>query len=308
VIVSVYDWGSLHPRLKELQNKGAKIIVRKRIFYGNSIRARAKGLIVKKLFSANEIIKLAKYKPDILFISQGTIYECMQSEFYELQIRCNAKSFIITQANAEYETLPLGCRAIGKNIFRNATKTYFVSNRNRIVAERQLALLLPNSEVISNPINLIANRQLNWNNSETVRFACVGRLDSTVKGLGVLFQILGDTEWKTRNWNLELYGKGEDQQYLIELTEMYGISKKIQFKGHVNDVAQIWEKNHLLLMPSTLEGTPLALIEAMYCGRIAVVSDVGGNAEMIKEGINGFVAEAPSVYSFGNALNRMCGK
>ena len=46
------------------------------------------------------------------------------------------------------------------------------------------------------------------------------------------------------------------------------------------------------MMCSAAEGKPLALTEAMVCGRPAVVTDVGGNAELIEDGITGFVAES----------------
>lgn len=110
---------------------------------------------------------------------------------------------------------------------------------------------------------------------------------------------------ETTKLDFELYGKGEDEVYLNELVKLYYLNDKIIFKGFTNDVNAIWNENHILLMPSTLEGTPLTLIEAMLCGRTAVVSDVGGNAELIEDGLNGFVAEAPSLYSFDKALERM---
>jgi len=46
------------------------------------------------------------------------------------------------------------------------------------------------------------------------------------------------------------------------------------------------------------------LVEAMLCGRPAVVTDVGGNTEWIEDGRTGFVAEAPTAKSFGAALER----
>ncbi|MCK6648777.1 MAG: glycosyltransferase family 4 protein [Bacteroidia bacterium] len=305
VIISVYNWGDLHSKLNLLEKKGATIILRKRIFYGMTLFQRAKGLFIKKILAAKEIRKLSSLSPDAIFISQGTIYECMFPEFRDLQLNTNAKTYIITQANSEYETLPGECRKTGKVIFANATKTYFVSERNKSVAERQLALLLRNAEVISNPANLQNIEDLFWYETECLNMAFVGRINSTVKGLGVLFQILGEQKWRDRNWHLNLYGKGEDELYLTELAEVYQIKDKISFKGYANDIREIWKENHLLLMPSTLEGTPLSLIEAMLCERAAVVSDVGGNSDLVKEGLNGFLAEAPSVYSFGNAMNRM---
>ena len=55
------------------------------------------------------------------------------------------------------------------------------------------------------------------------------------------------------------------------------------FHGHVSDVRGIWYDNHLLVLPSRCEGTPISLVEAMIWGHPAVVTGVGGNAEWVTE-------------------------
>jgi len=72
----------------------------------------------------------------------------------------------------------------------------------------------------------------------------------------------------------------------------------------VMEVEKIWSLNHVLVMPSRFEGLPLAIIEAMLCGRPVIATDVAGHAEVIENGVTGFLADAPTVESFGNALER----
>jgi L-malate glycosyltransferase len=305
VIASVYDWGQLHPKLLEFKAKGGKVQKRQRVFYGHSLVRRAFGKIIKIISAPRQIKALAKLAPDVVFISQGTVYECMFPEFLELMETVKARFFIITQANTEYETVPPQCFFIGRDIFKKAEKLYFVSNRNKLVAERQMAKHLDNAKVISNPPSFSSTEPVEWPKGEMLNMAFTGRLNSTVKGLGVLFETLSNESWRMRDWALNVYGKGGDEKYLKELINLYQLQEKVALHGHVEDIKKVWAQNHVLLMASTLEGTPLALIEAMLCGRPAVVSDVGGNAELIEEGKNGFVAEAPSPSSFGKALERL---
>jgi len=58
----------------------------------------------------------------------------------------------------------------------------------------------------------------------------------------------------------------------------------------------------LLLLPSRFEGLPLALVEAMWCGRPAVVTDIAGNTELCVDGETGFVAAAPAAALLEQAM------
>jgi hypothetical protein len=60
---------------------------------------------------------------------------------------------------------------------------------------------------------------------------------------------------------------------------------------------------HALVLPSRAEGLPLPLVEAMMCGRPVVVTSVGGNAEVVEEGVTGFLA-APDENSLDAALEK----
>jgi glycosyltransferase involved in cell wall biosynthesis len=82
------------------------------------------------------------------------------------------------------------------------------------------------------------------------------------------------------------------------------LQDRVHFAGHVA-VEKIWEENHILIMPSRQEGMPLAIVEAMWCGRPVVATNVGGNSEVIKDDVSGFVAEAAVAESLGRTLERM---
>jgi glycosyltransferase involved in cell wall biosynthesis len=49
---------------------------------------------------------------------------------------------------------------------------------------------------------------------------------------------------------------------------------------------------------------PLVVVEAMLCGRPCVASDVGGNRELIRDGVNGFLVKAATLELLDAAMNR----
>jgi glycosyltransferase involved in cell wall biosynthesis len=144
---------------------------------------------------------------------------------------------------------------------------------------------------------------LPWPDEPTVQMAIVGNLTGT-KGHDTALEVLSSPQWKERNWVLNIYGEGEGKMYLEELAKFYAIYDKVIFHGHVGDILRVWKQNHLLLLPSAGEGLPISLVEAMICGRVPVATDVGGNAELIIDEYNGFLAVSPATYAFSDALER----
>ena len=187
-----------------------------------------------------------------------------------------------------------------------ALRCYFVSDANRRIAEKQIGCELPNAELVRNPFNVDFSAAPPWpplGREGELRFACVGRLDPPGKGQDILFEVLAGPAWAPRNWRLHLYGDGENRGGLERWAQRLGLADRIVFEGYVADVEKIWSLNHVLVMPSRIEGLPLAVIEAMLCGRPVVATDVAG-AEVIEDSVTGFLAEAPTVSCVANALER----
>ena len=62
--------------------------------------------------------------------------------------------------------------------------------------------------------------------------------------------------------------------------EAWGREPGITWLGHVDDIATVWARAHIAVLPSRREGLPKSLLEAAACGRPMVATDVPGCREV----------------------------
>jgi L-malate glycosyltransferase len=248
---------------------------------------------------------VARFDPDVMLINLGSAYDSLHDlELTRFLGRSGTPYVVLCQHCPEHQILRPEFRERALRFYRGARRVAFVAERNRRALEQQLAGEIPGARVVRNPVNLDSLDEVPWPGRGPAGLACVARLDANFKGQDVLFEVLGGEPWRGRDWALRLYGEGPHRDYLAALARFRGIEDRTEFRGHVRDIRSIWAENHLALFPSRSEGTPLALVEAMACGRPVVASDVGGNAEWVAEPDSGFLAESSSAPSFGPALER----
>lgn len=307
----VYDWYDEPKAWTDLQERGASIHKRARAI---SFVQRARRFLYRLLgqpdaLSINPYRDLTSVKPDKIVITDGSTYYASDDNFLSsLLLKYFAGSYyVICQGNSPYH--PPANREKATAFFYNAAKVLFVSANNRKLAFHQLAADIENSMVVQNPVildNKEAGTPVDSAIRGTVKMAIVGRLMTSDKGQDLVISLLAEPFWKEQNLQINIYGKGADQTYLEELINYYGVNQQVFLRGHAS-ADQIWSENQVLLMPSILEGTPLTLLEAMMKERLCIVTDVGGNAEWITDGVNGYVIPAATTPLISNKLKEIWG-
>ncbi len=81
-----------------------------------------------------------------------------------------------------------------------------------------------------------------------------------------------------------MVGDGPSDGLLREKIAEYKIDGKIALPGQQTDTFESYKQIDIFLLTSDFEGLPLALLEAMSCGCIPVVSDVGGIRQLSFDG------------------------
>ena len=300
---SVFNWGQLPQKTKALQKAGATIKKRARFIYPEFYK-KPWGKLKEYTIGQNQLTKHLNGK-DFALISMGGFCDLAVDAFRIPLQNTNTPFSLVIHVNPEDTYLSVKKIPEIIEVCKKAYKVYFVSKRLKEIAIRQTGYVFPNGALIINPVNMSETGVLPYQDNTTIQMACVGRLDAKVKGQAILLQCLSEEQWKQRNWHLNIYGKGNDLDYFKLLAKNFGIEAKVSFHGHVNVIRKdIWTNNHILVMPSYYEGMPIALVEAMLSGRTAVVTDVGGNAELIKDNVTGFMARAANKGAFQEALER----
>jgi len=123
---------------------------------------------------------------------------------------------------------------------------------------------------------------------ETAKIVCVARL-SRVKRIDVLLEALRLLRSASVRWHCSIVGGGPMNDELRRLSETMGLADRVEFTGQVDDVRPILARANLLALSSDLEGLPLVIMEAMASGVPCVVTDVGGNREIVIDGQTGLI-------------------
>lgn len=133
----------------------------------------------------------------------------------------------------------------------------------------------------------------------TVAFA--GRI-SDGKGYPVLVRIAREAARQGLKLNWHILGTGDDA-YLQQ--HPWPLEVPVSFYNQVSNtrVQEIFSEMECVMLPSTHEGMPIVIIEAMKAGAVPLVSDIpGGIQELVLHGQTGFKFDGNDVQGFVSHL------
>jgi glycosyltransferase involved in cell wall biosynthesis len=94
-----------------------------------------------------------------------------------------------------------------------------------------------------------------------------------------------------------IVGDGPDRNSLEIMAKNSGLTSEVIFTGMKTDAQELFLAMDLFIQASILkEGLPLALAEAASAGLPLVATDIGGNPELVKDGLNGFVIKPKDAF------------
>jgi glycosyltransferase involved in cell wall biosynthesis len=118
------------------------------------------------------------------------------------------------------------------------------------------------------------------------------------------FAIVRQTHGAAR---LLLVGGGPQESAVRHAATALGLQDVVHFAGNVPDAVPLVKHFSVGVLCSDSEGSSNAVVEYMACGRPVVSTAVGGNRELIADGVSGYLVTPGDIGQLADRLNRLLG-
>jgi glycosyltransferase involved in cell wall biosynthesis len=188
---------------------------------------------------------------------------------------------------------------------------YRVTDRERYLSSR--AVPPQRLHVVPNGVDTLRFRPLPEEGAELRRqlglgeafaWLAVGRFEPA-KDYPNMLAAFANVAQRQPNSILLLVGKGSLQPETEGLTRSLGLGDRVRFLGVRGDVPQLMSATDGYVLSSGWEGMPIVLLEAGAAGIPIVCTAVGGNRELVLDGVTGFVVPPGDPAALANAMMRL---
>ena len=132
----------------------------------------------------------------------------------------------------------------------------------------------------------------------------VGRLQP-VKDQASLIRAFRHVQARLPDTALVIVGDGSLREELERVATAEGVAGSVRFLGDRGDVPRLLQGMDLFALSSLSEGYSIALLEACAAGLPIVATAVGGNAEIVRNGLNGMLVPSGDPIALGAAISEL---
>src|SRR3989338_2310563 len=132
-----------------------------------------------------------------------------------------------------------------------------------------------------------------------LRLVIIGRLSKQKEHITVLraLRLLRDLPL-----HLEIVGDGEKKEEVERYVSRHNLGDRVEISPATFDVASVFARNHVVVVPSLWEGFGLVAREALASGRILLTSDVGGLIEGVERDVDALFASGNDTEEFAQKI------
>jgi glycosyltransferase involved in cell wall biosynthesis len=104
-----------------------------------------------------------------------------------------------------------------------------------------------------------------------------------------------------------IVGEGKEMPRLKAQRDALGLQDSVRLLGYWASLAEALAVVDVFVLPSLMEGHPLAILEAMAAGKPVVATTVGGNGEAVEEGVTGLLVPPADPAALAEAMLKVLG-
>jgi sugar transferase (PEP-CTERM/EpsH1 system associated) len=288
---------------------------------------REKGTLADRIHNPNsQIIFDGNQDPSLLTAIKKIYKACKDGQYHIVHshgFTTMLASYLATKLtntavmmNGEHGTLYYSSfkqRLLQKWLFRSMDINLTVSSELKSKIQQEFSLSLDNfkpiingvdSHVFKPELSSTIRSELNILDQDII-IGSVGRLVS-VKNYPSLIKAFSQVYKNNAHTHLVLAGDGHERSALEQLTDQLNLKNRIHFLGSRDDIPNVMNGFDLFVLPSFSEGLSNTLLEAMSCGVPVIASHVGGNPEIVKTDVSGFLYPSDDVNALAELLSTLC--
>lgn len=210
--------------------------------------------------------------------------------------------------------LPLRRRVFRRLAYAAADAVFTVSSDLRDYHARQACVSRAHIQVLANGVDTerfaprpeaksATRARLGLPQSSLV-IGAVGRL-VPIKGHSLLLQAASLLAQRGVDVSVALAGDGPELECLRSVAASSGLASRVFFVGACKEVPDFLNALDVFVLPSISEGMSNTLLEAMSSGVAVVASRVGGNVELIEDGVSGLLFDVGDVAGLAEQLSHL---
>jgi len=233
--------------------------------------------------------KLLLKKSKIVYTAHGWVFNedlnTIKKNFYKILERYTAflKNKILTVSEFDKKT------ALQLGIKKEKLKTIYNGIKSPQLKTREDA-----RSTLSKHLNIKIK-------SDDFLIGSIGNLYKN-KGFGYLLNSIKQVLSENYNLKLVIIGEGEKREQLMRIIKEEKLEKNVFLSGKIDNASALLSAFDIYVNSSIKEGLSYTILEAMQAKIPIIVTNAGGNPEMIEDGINGFVAEKKDIDDIANKI------